>query len=127
MRATARLFPALAVLALLAAVLVVAGVPARAADPIAALSLEQQVGQVFMVGTPATGVAAATASALHDRHVGNVILTGRSTAGAAATAAVTGSLRSQDTGGAGLLIAADQEGGQVQVLRGPGFSDIPSA
>ena len=30
-------------------------------------------------------------------------------------------------GGVGLFLAADQEGGQVQPLRGPGFSAIPSA
>jgi beta-N-acetylhexosaminidase len=29
--------------------------------------------------------------------------------------------------GAPLLVATDQEGGEVQVLRGPGFGDIPSA
>ena len=123
----ARIFPTLAVLALLAGLGVAAGAPARAADPIAGMTLAQQVGQVFMVGTPATGVVAATTSALRDRHVGSVILTGRSTAGIAATAAVTASLRQLDSTGAGLLIATDQEGGQVQVLRGPGFSDIPSA
>ena len=31
------------------------------------------------------------------------------------------------TGGVGLLVAADQEGGQVQQLKGAGFSTIPSA
>jgi beta-N-acetylhexosaminidase len=31
------------------------------------------------------------------------------------------------TGGVGLLVAADQEGGQVQQLKGTGFSTIPSA
>jgi beta-N-acetylhexosaminidase len=32
-----------------------------------------------------------------------------------------------DRDGVPLLVSTDQEGGKVQVLRGPGFSDIPSA
>ena len=122
------LFPAL----ILATGVALVGVapPAGAAPAVPQLTLEQQVGQLFMVGAPATGAGAATISAIRDRHVGNVILTGRSSAGVTATAGVTGSLRAlatpAATGGVGLLIATDQEGGQVQVLSGPGFSAIPS-
>jgi beta-N-acetylhexosaminidase len=36
-------------------------------------------------------------------------------------------LQAGASGGAGLLIAADQEGGQVQQLKGSGFSTIPAA
>ena len=84
-----------------------------------------------MVGTPATGVSAATASAIAKQHVGSVILTGRSTSGVAATRKVTSSLAAKATAaataGVPLVIAADQEGGQVQVLKGTGFSTMPSA
>src|SRR5690348_18384394 len=41
---------------------------------LASMSLAQQVGQLFMVGGPATGVGADTVSAVRDRHVGSVIL-----------------------------------------------------
>src|SRR4051812_10950974 len=101
--------PMLAVPVLVAGLALVAPTaPAQAADSFAHLTLEQQVGEVFMVGAPATGAGAATTSAIRDRHVGNVILTGRSAAGTSATAAVTGSLRAlatpAATGGVGLLI-----------------------
>ena len=108
--------------------------PARVA--LSNLTLAQRVGQLFMVGTPADGSASAGAS--HDaaaqigaRHVGGVILTGRSRGGITATAALTTALQGRTTwnatAGVPLLVAADQEGGQVQVLSGPGFSVIPTA
>ncbi|MCU1668026.1 MAG: beta-N-acetylhexosaminidase [Blastococcus sp.] len=107
---------------------------AAAGDPVATLagmSLDQQVGEVFMVGGPATGVGPGTVSAVRDRHVGSVILTGRSTLGVLATAGISAGLQAlatpAATRGVKFLVAVDQEGGQVQVLRGSGFSDIPSA
>jgi beta-N-acetylhexosaminidase len=98
---------------------------------LAHLSLAERVGQLFMVGSPATGDAGATAALLRQYHVGSVVLTGRSALGVQATAQTTAALqsgaRSATSAGLPLLIATDQEGGQVQVLRGPGFSLIPSA
>jgi beta-N-acetylhexosaminidase len=95
------------------------------------MSLPQRVGQLFMVGTPATQIAPAVVTAIQVDHMGNVMLTGRSTAGVAATAAVTTRLgtvvSAQATAGVPLFIGTDQEGGLVQVLRGPGFSPIPAA
>src|SRR3954453_2970106 len=80
----------------------------------------QRVGQLFMVGTPATGVSSQTATDIQTYHVGNVILTGRSSAGVAATAAVSAALQAKadgpSTSGVPLFISTDQEGGQVQVL-----------
>ena len=100
------------------------------ADVGARLTLPQRVGQLFMVGTPATGASAATLRAISRYHVGNVILTGRSSAGVKATARVTAALRGRvtgrSTGGVGLFVATDQEGGYVQVLNGRGFSDMPT-
>ena len=91
----------------------------------------QRVGQLFMVGTPATGASSAVLSAISHDHVGNVILTGRSGRGVSATAAVVASLQTRATkaatAGVRLFIAGNQEGGEVQVLQGPGMSRIPSA
>ena len=99
-------------------------------DPIAGMSLEQQVGQLFMVGTTASSAQAITLGLIAHRHLGNVFLSGRSRLGVAGTAAVVASLRSAvprgSAGGIPLLVATDQEGGQVQVLQGPGFDAIPS-
>ena len=110
--------------------------PAAAVNPNAAaiafdgMTEAQRVGQLFMVGTPASGVSSQTVTDIQTYHAGNVILTGRSSAGVAATAAVTASLQAKADGaatsGVPLFISTDQEGGQVQVLSGPGFSSIPS-
>jgi beta-N-acetylhexosaminidase len=98
---------------------------------LASMTQAQRVGQLFMVGTPAASVSSQTVTDIQTYHVGNVILTGRSTAGVAATAAVSASLQSKATlaatAGVPLFIATDQEGGQVQVLQGAGFSSIPAA
>ncbi|WIE53983.1 glycoside hydrolase family 3 N-terminal domain-containing protein [Curtobacterium sp. MCBD17_003] len=103
--------------------------PTPTPDPLAGLTLEQRVGQLFMVGTPATAAGAQALEAVRTHHVGNVFLSGRSTSGTAATAAavrqVTDLVSDDTTAGLPMLVATDQEGGQVQVLRGPGFSDIP--
>lgn len=98
---------------------------------LAAMTLEQQVGQLFMVGTPATAADPATLAAVTRRHVGNVMLTGRSYDGRRAPARVSAALQDRATAAAtrrvGLFVATDQEGGQVQVLQGPGFGELPSA
>ncbi|MFJ4260987.1 glycoside hydrolase family 3 N-terminal domain-containing protein [Paenarthrobacter nicotinovorans] len=102
-----------------------------AGQQLAALSLEQRVGQLFMVAAKATGAEPATMEALKKYHIGNVYLSGRSKAGTTATAAVvsslTGTVSPATTGGVPLFVATDQEGGLVQVLSGPGFSTIPAA
>lgn len=101
------------------------------AQQLARLSLPQRVGQLFMVAAAATGPDANTMSDLARLHVGNVYLAGRSRAGTAVTAAVvrrmTATVSAATTGGIRLAVATDQEGGLVQVLRGPGFSTIPTA
>ncbi|MDO6144164.1 glycoside hydrolase family 3 N-terminal domain-containing protein [Paenarthrobacter aurescens] len=102
-----------------------------AEQQLAALSLEQRVGQLFMVAAKATGAEPATLQALTKYHAGNVYLSGRSKAGTGPTAGVVSSLTStvsaDTTGGVPLFVATDQEGGYVQVLSGQGFSTIPTA
>lgn len=101
------------------------------ADPLAGLTLEQRAGQLVMVGLDASGADDDTVAAVREAHVGNIFLAGRSTAGVEATAAVVADMTAlvgpDTTGDVPLLVATDQEGGAVQVLRGDGFSDIPSA
>lgn len=95
-------------------------------DPVAALTLEQRVGQLFMVGTKATTASPATLAAVADRHAGGIFLSGRSRAGVAATADVVARFTALDhPDGAPLWVATDQEGGEVQVLQGPGFDAMP--
>jgi beta-N-acetylhexosaminidase len=96
------------------------------------MSLRASAGQLVMVGVPADsdGPNPAETEALRSG-VGNLILTGRSDRGADATARLVHRLRVvMRRGPAGLVrpeVAGDQEGGQVQVLSGPGFADMPTA
>lgn len=107
--------------------------PSPTTDPLAGLSLEERVGQLFMVGTDVASATPDTLAAVTDRHAGSIFLHGRGTAGASAVAGVVGQFTglvggaSGPTGGVPLWVATDQEGGEVQVLQGPGFDDIPYA
>lgn len=99
---------------------------------LAAMTEEQRVGELFMAGTAAAGpVGPAISADITDDHLGSVLLTGRSHLGVTATRRVTSQLQSLAAspiaGNAPLLVSTDQEGGDVQVLSGPGFSDMPSA
>lgn len=93
------------------------------------MSLPQQVGQLFVSGVDADDPTAKQLQSVTDHHLGGVILTGGSSAGVAATARVAGKVRDHATGSAGVApwISADQEGGYVQHLKGPGFDDMPTA
>jgi beta-N-acetylhexosaminidase len=100
-------------------------------DPLAGWTLEQKVGQLFMVGVDVRSPQQASYDAVSRLHVGNVFLAGRSQAGTGPTADLvagfTALVSPDSTRGTPLFVATDQEGGSVQVLRGPGFSDIPTA
>lgn len=97
-------------------------------DPIAELTLEQRVGQLFMVGTSVGGPDPVTLAAVSQQHVAGVFLHGRSGAGVEAAAAFTQAFRDAHLpGDPPLWVATDQEGGDVQVLSGPGFDGIPTA
>ncbi|MFF5792335.1 glycoside hydrolase family 3 N-terminal domain-containing protein [Paeniglutamicibacter sp. NPDC012692] len=111
-----------------------AAVPAAAPTPkqaLAKLTLEQRVGQVLMMGVPATGAGKSDLSTLTRYKIGNVFLKGRSSAGVKSTKAVvakiSATVSASSTGGQKRFVATDQEGGNVQVLKGPGFSVMPTA
>jgi beta-N-acetylhexosaminidase len=105
--------------------------PTPTVDPIAGLSLPQRVGQLFMVGTGTGAPDPVTMAAIVDRHAGSIFLHGHTVAGADAMAALvarfTALVGPASTGGIPLWVATDQEGGDVQVLAGPGLDAIPSA
>lgn len=96
-----------------------------------AWTLEQKVGQLFMVGVDVTEPDPVSRRAIVQDHVGNLFLHGRSTAGADDVRTLveryTALVAPATTHDEPMLVATDQEGGRVQVLRGPGFSDIPAA
>jgi beta-N-acetylhexosaminidase len=95
------------------------------------MTLAQRVGQVFSLGLANNQLGSAELGAIQDQHVGSVWFTATTSVGVAGIKAVTDAVQAQATtaatGRVGFLIAANQEGGQIQALRGSGFSLIPSA
>ena len=98
---------------------------------LAGWSLEEKVGQLMMVGVDAQAPKQSSNEAVDTHHVGNIFIAGRTTAGSQATQKVISSFTSKvgpgTTHATPMLVATDQEGGEVQVLARSGFSDIPSA
>lgn len=94
------------------------------------MTLEQRIGQLLMVKLPGNAVTAEVRDAVATWHIGNAWL-GRSTVGVAGTRRQTDALQALATADAtanvGFLISANQEGGGIQGLSGPGFDTIPSA
>lgn len=94
---------------------------------VAAMSLDQQAAQLFVVGALLGKRVTPTVQLVRDRQIGGVFLAGRSTAGVEAVANLNAQFTAANTSKLPLIVATDQEGGQVQVLQGDGFSDIPAA
>ena len=94
------------------------------------MSEAQRVGQLFLVGI-AGAPAGDAAQAVRTYHFGSLLWQGTSTAGLAAdrraSQAIQALASSAATAGVRFFIAANQEGGQVQELKGAGFPAIPSA
>ncbi|GAA3717934.1 glycoside hydrolase family 3 N-terminal domain-containing protein [Microlunatus aurantiacus] len=101
----------------------------RCADLARSLSLRNQVGQLLMVAVSSGGVSSGAANAIDDSRAGSVLLLGNTTAGVDRVASVIDRARraARTPGDIETLVAADQEGGQVQRLQGKGFDRIPSA
>ncbi|MFF5228213.1 glycoside hydrolase family 3 N-terminal domain-containing protein [Dactylosporangium sp. NPDC000521] len=95
---------------------------------VAKLTLEQQVGQLLMIGTP-IGTPLNAVQPIQRYQLGGIFLAGRSTASAASLRQSIGQLQAAaaKSSGLGLQIGVDQEGGQVQTLKGDDFPPIPSA
>ena len=101
--------------------------PLSCTDLAAALPLESQVGQLYMVGVSTAGLDEDTRSAIVDHQVGSVVLLGNSSAGSKPIRLLTAELGSLGAADLPLLVAVDQEGGAVQRLQGEGFTRIPDA
>lgn len=97
---------------------------------IEALDEGQRIGQLLMVGFDTNAALDSLDDEIRSDHVGNVIYLG---GWDGAEKVRTTSEHLQDlvsrkaTGGIGLMIAADQEGGEVHQLRGEGFTRPPEA
>jgi beta-N-acetylhexosaminidase len=93
------------------------------------MSARGRVGQLFLLGMPAGGSPSVRAVVAAAAPTG-VFLLGRGRSGTVATASMLAGIQRTGTsaaGGVGLITAVDQEGGQIQVLSGPGFDTMPTA
>lgn len=93
------------------------------------MSLPQRVGQLFALGLPADRLGPSEVTAIRHDHLGSVWFADKSSAGAAALRRVSAAVQSlaTATAGVGFFVGANQEGGTIQSLTGPGFSTMPSA
>jgi len=99
------------------------------AELVANMSLSERVGQLLMVGVRSTGTSQSERAILARTRAGSVILLGNTAAGIQPIRGVVGRVRdaAPSPESVEVMLAADQEGGLVQRLKGPGFSPIPSA
>jgi beta-N-acetylhexosaminidase len=102
-----------------------------AARTLATLTEAQRIGQLFIIGLIKNRLDAAERAGVAEHHFGSMTFTTHSSAGVPAIRALTDSVQAQATilatGGVKFFVAANQEGGLIQGLSGPGFDTIPSA
>jgi beta-N-acetylhexosaminidase len=110
----------------------VAAVTATCADTaLASMTESQRIGQLFMVGLKYDQLSSTMRSAIATYHFGSVWFTQKTNVGVTALRTVSNAVQAQATLGGThhvrFFIAANQEGGYVQALNGPGFDVIPTA
>src|SRR6202521_73651 len=98
---------------------------------LAAMTSDQRIGQLFELGLAGDRLGPTEINLIQTDHIGSVWFVATSTAGVAGIQAVTSAVQAQVSSGATanvrFFIAANQEGGVIQAMQGPGFSRIPAA
>ncbi len=95
------------------------------ASTIASMSLAQMAGQVMLVGTPTSDISSIDKT-ITTYHIGGVFLRGDSSSSAAKLRAQITAMQAVAPADPRLLISLDQEGGEVQSLKGADFPPIPT-
>ena len=95
------------------------------------MSVAQRIGQLFLLGLTDDQLGPAELDAIRNQHVGSVWFTAQTSIGVAGIRTIADAVQAQvspaSTADVGFFVAANQEGGFIQALHGPGFSTIPSA
>jgi beta-N-acetylhexosaminidase len=84
-------------------------------------------GQLLMISVDSSGLTAANTATITDHRIGSVFLLQNSRAGVAGTRKLADAIHAIGGDSSHIMLAADQEGGQVQRLQGSGFDRIPTA
>lgn len=100
---------------------------AKARRAVAAMSMDERVGQLVMAPLYAGTDPSALWDLIANQHVGSVLIIGNWNDGVSSVRAATDALQSYAPQSNRLLMTTDQEGGLVQHLQGPGFDAMPSA
>src|SRR6202165_1668932 len=97
----------------------------------ATMTFDQRIGQLFELGLAGDRLGPTEINMIQTDHIGSVWFVETSHAGVAGISAVAAAVQAQvssaATANVKLFIAANQEGGLIQAMQGPGFSQIPSA
>jgi beta-N-acetylhexosaminidase len=97
----------------------------------AAMTEDQRIGQLFHLGMAGDQLGPTEINLIQTDHIGSVWFIATSTAGVTGIRAVTSAVQAQvssaSTANVGFFISANQEGGVIQAMQGPGFSRIPTA
>jgi beta-N-acetylhexosaminidase len=105
--------------------------PSCVSRTFAALSREQRIGQLFVIGLIKNRLDDTERTAIEGLHFGSMTFTTQTSIGVDAIRRITDAVQSlatpANTGSVGFFIAANQEGGLIQGLSGAGFERIPSA
>jgi beta-N-acetylhexosaminidase len=94
---------------------------------LAALSLRERAAQLIMTGIDADGMTASERSVVRARKPGGLLLMGSGGSASHTRTAMAAASATSTSNGIKPFIAADQEGGKIQRLKGPGFDRIPAA
>jgi beta-N-acetylhexosaminidase len=93
--------------------------------------MDQRIGQLFLLGLANDQLGPAETDAIRTQHFGSVWFVEKSAAGVAAIRSVANAVQAlaaaETTGSVRFFVAANQEGGIIQSLSGPGFTTIPTA
>jgi len=105
--------------------------PACADRIFSAMTPDQRIGQLFELGLANDRLGPTEINMIRADHIGSVWFVDRSYAGVAGIQAVASAVQAQvssaSTANVRFFIAANQEGGLIQAMQGPGFSSIPAA
>lgn len=100
--------------------------PDPIAEQLAAMTVEEKVGQLLIAGMEGTTPGQDAVTAVQEYHVGGVILFGRNVESAEQLAALTNGLKELNEDYVPLFLGVDEEGGRVSRMP-PEVTDLPAA